>query len=130
MHEGEMSRLGKWGLIVPAKTAEPSSSINRKHAAGMEIPDGVFSDQCLGSAPPLFPKTGRAAVSAPADLATATPTKRSITVSMTPSAAVPAFCLDEVGVVRGVLWITRQSGERRHRRGHESDWQGKRYSKK
>jgi hypothetical protein len=42
MHEGEMSRLGKWGLIVPAKTAEPSLSINRVNALASASVANIF----------------------------------------------------------------------------------------
>ena len=57
MHEGEMSRLGKWGLIVPAKTAEPSSSINRVNAlASASVANILVSRarlRCLGRTPRL-----------------------------------------------------------------------------
>jgi hypothetical protein len=57
MHEGEMSRLGKWGLIVPAKTAEPSSSINRVNALASASVANIFVSRerlrCLGRTPRL-----------------------------------------------------------------------------
>src|SRR5262245_32590589 len=56
MHEGEMSRLGKWGLIVPAKTAEPSSSINRVNALASASVANIFVSRglrCLGGTPRL-----------------------------------------------------------------------------
>ena len=57
MHEGEMSRLGKWGLIVPAKTADPSSSINRVNAlASASVANILVSRarlRCLGRTPRL-----------------------------------------------------------------------------
>ena len=57
MHEGEMSRLGKWGLIVPAKTAEPSWSINRVNALASASVANIFVSRerlrCLGRTPRL-----------------------------------------------------------------------------
>jgi hypothetical protein len=57
MHEGEMSRLGKWGLIVPAKTAEPSSSINRVNVLASASVANIFVSRerlrCLGRTPRL-----------------------------------------------------------------------------
>jgi hypothetical protein len=46
MHEGEMIRLGKWGLIVPAKTAKPSSSINRVNALASASVANIFVSGC------------------------------------------------------------------------------------
>lgn len=45
--EEGMSRLGKWGLIVPAKTAKLSSSINRVNALASASVANLFVSRGL-----------------------------------------------------------------------------------